>query len=67
MYHSHPRTAAKPSQTDINTAVPPQLGKPLWPGTVYIIIGFPEGQDEPEVRAFEIDADGVAEVALSVS
>jgi [CysO sulfur-carrier protein]-S-L-cysteine hydrolase len=66
MYHSHPRTAAKPSQTDINTAVPPKLGKPLWPGTLYIIIGFPEGRDEPDVRAFKIDGDGVAEVALSV-
>jgi [CysO sulfur-carrier protein]-S-L-cysteine hydrolase len=66
MYHSHPRTAAKPSQTDINTAVPPKLGEPLWPGTLYIIVGFPDGQDEPDVRGFRIDGDGVAEVALSV-
>jgi proteasome lid subunit RPN8/RPN11 len=65
IYHSHTRSAPYPSQTDVNIAVPPELGAPLWPGTIYVIVGV--GGTEPEVRGFEIDADGVAEVALSVS
>ena len=66
IYHSHPRTAAVPSQTDVNTAVPPESGQPLWPGTIYLIIGFPDGRDEPELRGYRIDSEGVAEVSLSV-
>jgi proteasome lid subunit RPN8/RPN11 len=65
-YHSHPRSAARPSQQDVNEAVPPTLGMPLWPGAVYIIVGFPAGDREAEVRGYLIDGDGVAEVALSV-
>jgi proteasome lid subunit RPN8/RPN11 len=66
IYHSHPRTAAKPSETDINLAFVPKTTQPRWPGTLYIIIGFPDGRADPEVRAYRIDADGVEEVALSV-
>jgi proteasome lid subunit RPN8/RPN11 len=66
MYHSHPRTAAEPSQTDINLALIPETKQPLWPDTLYIIIGFPDGSQEPEVRGWRIDSVGVAEVALSV-
>jgi proteasome lid subunit RPN8/RPN11 len=65
IYHSHTRSAPYPSQTDINIAVPPELGQPLWPGTIYIIAGVAAA--EPDVRAFRIDGDGVAEVALSVA
>jgi len=65
IYHSHTRSAPYPSQTDVNIAVPPELGTPLWPGTIYVIVGV--GGTEPEVRGFAIDTDGVAEVALSVS
>lgn len=64
IYHSHTRSAPFPSQTDINIAVPPELGRPLWPGTVYLIVGV--AGDEPDLRGFKIDGDGVAEVALSV-
>jgi proteasome lid subunit RPN8/RPN11 len=64
IYHSHTRSAPYPSQTDINIAVPPELGEPLWPGTIYVILGV-AGTD-PDVRGFRIDGDGVAEVALSV-
>jgi proteasome lid subunit RPN8/RPN11 len=64
IYHSHTRSAPYPSQTDVNIAVPPELGTPLWPGTIYVIIGV--AGNEPDVRAFKIDGDGVAEVALSV-
>jgi len=64
IYHSHTRSAPYPSQTDINLSVMPDSKLPLWPGTIYIIVGVAE--QEPEVRAFQIDGDGVEEVALSV-
>jgi proteasome lid subunit RPN8/RPN11 len=64
IYHSHTRSAPYPSQTDINIAVPPELGEQLWPGTIYLIVGV--AADEPEVRGYRIDGDGVSEVALSV-
>jgi proteasome lid subunit RPN8/RPN11 len=64
IYHSHTRSDPYPSQTDVNIAVPPELGEPLWPGTVYVIVGV--AGDEPDVRGWRIDGDGVAEVALSV-
>jgi proteasome lid subunit RPN8/RPN11 len=65
IYHSHTRSAPYPSQTDITIAVPADLGQPLWPGTLYIIVGVAE-RDAPDVRAYRIDGDGVEEVALSV-
>jgi proteasome lid subunit RPN8/RPN11 len=64
IYHSHTRSAPYPSQTDINIAVPPELGEQLWPGTIYLIVGV--AADEPDVRGYRIDGDGVSEVALSV-
>jgi [CysO sulfur-carrier protein]-S-L-cysteine hydrolase len=46
IYHSHPRSAAEPSQTDINLAT--------YPHWVYLIVSL---ADEPHVRAWRI-ADG---------
>jgi len=46
IYHSHPRSAAEPSQTDINLAV--------YPGWTYLIVSL---AGEPEVRAWRM-ADG---------
>jgi proteasome lid subunit RPN8/RPN11 len=63
IYHSHTRSAPQPSQTDINMALVPGVG-PLWPGTIYIIVGL--AGDEPEVRAFRIESDTPEEVPLSV-
>ncbi|MGA2469858.1 MAG: M67 family metallopeptidase [Solirubrobacteraceae bacterium] len=66
IYHSHTRSAPYPSQTDIGIAVrgnPPQA---QWPGTLYVIVGVASPQ-EPDVRAYRIDGDGVEEVALSVA
>jgi [CysO sulfur-carrier protein]-S-L-cysteine hydrolase len=65
IYHSHTRSAPYPSQTDINIAVPPELGQQLWPGTIYVIVGV--AAEEPEVRGYRIDGEGVSEVALSVA
>ena len=63
IYHSHTRSAPLPSQTDINMAYVPAVG-PLWPGTIYIIVGV--AGEEPQVRAFRIESDTPEEVELSV-
>ena len=49
IYHSHPRSPAEPSQTDINLA--------LYPHWRYVIVSL---ADEPAVRAWRI-ADGRVE------
>jgi proteasome lid subunit RPN8/RPN11 len=49
IYHSHPRSAAEPSQTDINLA--------HYPHWTYLIVSL---AGEPEVRAWRI-ADGRVE------
>ena len=49
VYHSHPRSAAEPSQTDINLA--------HYPHWTYLIVSL---NGEPEVRAWQI-ADGRVE------
>ena len=53
LYHSHTRTAAYPSQTDVTFAE-------AWPGTPWIIVGLADG--EAEVRTFRIDGADVAEL-----
>jgi proteasome lid subunit RPN8/RPN11 len=47
VYHSHPRSPAEPSQTDINIAA--------YPHWLYLIVSL--ANEEPEVRAWRI-ADG---------
>lgn len=49
IYHSHPRSPAEPSQTDINLAT--------YPHWTYLIVSL---ADEPHVRAWRI-ADGRVE------
>lgn len=59
IYHSHTRSAPKPSQTDINFAV-------NWPGVQWLIVGT--AGDAPEVRNWRIDPDGtVTEVEVEVA
>ena len=55
MYHSHPRSEAYPSQTDVNLA----WG---WPGVSWLICSL-EG-DEPVVRGFDIADSRVEELEL---
>jgi proteasome lid subunit RPN8/RPN11 len=59
IYHSHTRTAAFPSQTDVNFAR-------NWPGMVWLIVSL-EDPDRPSVRAFEINGGTIEERALSVA
>ncbi|MDQ6776413.1 MAG: M67 family metallopeptidase [Actinomycetota bacterium] len=56
IYHSHPRSAPYPSQTDINLA--------FYPDAEYIIVGLKGA--EPEVRSFVIRDGKVAEAELVV-
>ena len=56
IYHSHPRSAAEPSQTDINLA--------QYPHWTYLIVSLAE--DEPVVRAWRIADGGVREEEIVV-
>lgn len=59
IYHSHPRSEAYPSQTDINFAA-------QWPGVEWLIVGL-RGV-EPEARSYLITPTGeVTEVAVEVT
>jgi [CysO sulfur-carrier protein]-S-L-cysteine hydrolase len=65
IYHSHTRSEPYPSQTDVNTAFFPDSDDPLWPGTLYVIVGV--AGPEADVRAYRIAArDKVEEVGLEV-
>jgi proteasome lid subunit RPN8/RPN11 len=56
IYHSHTRSAPRPSETDINLA--------FYPDAVYVIVGL--DNDEPDVRAWRIIDGAVSEAALEV-
>ena len=57
IYHSHTRSPAYPSQTDVNMA----RG---WPDPLWVICSL-EDPEAPSVRAFSIRDDVVTEVELS--
>lgn len=56
IYHSHPRSAAEPSQTDINLAT--------YPHWSYLIVSLAE--DEPDIRAWRISDGRVDEERIEV-
>ena len=56
IYHSHTKSPAYPSQTDINLAA--------YPGVIYLISSLKEGE-EP-LRGFSIEDGEVSEGELSV-
>jgi [CysO sulfur-carrier protein]-S-L-cysteine hydrolase len=56
IYHSHTRSPAYPSQTDINLAT--------YPDSIYLIVSLAEGEDP--LRGFRIDDGAVTEVELTV-
>jgi proteasome lid subunit RPN8/RPN11 len=59
IYHSHTRSAAYPSQTDVNEAV-------MWPEQVYVIVSL-EDEDAPDVKAFDLADMKIADVDLDVA
>ncbi len=58
IYHSHPRSAAEPSQTDINLA--------HYPHWTYLIVSLDGDEESPRVRAWRIADGRVEEEALVV-
>lgn len=59
IYHSHTRSAAYPSQTDVNQAV-------AWPEQVYVIVSL-ENADAPDVKAYDLADLRIADVELDVA
>jgi proteasome lid subunit RPN8/RPN11 len=63
IYHSHTRSDPVPSQTDINMA---RFGDaPRFPGTLYLIVGVKDGDDD--LRTWSIVGDEVTQVELEVT
>jgi proteasome lid subunit RPN8/RPN11 len=58
IYHSHTKSAAYPSQTDVNQAQ-------NWPEPVYIIISLADA-DNPDVQAFHLADLKIADAELEV-
>ena len=58
IYHSHPRSPARPSPSDIEGA--------QYPESLYLIASL-EAPEAPVLRAFRIDGGAVREVALEVA
>ena len=58
IYHSHTKSAAYPSQTDVNQAV-------AWPEQVYVIVSLAD-EDAPDVKAYLLEDLKIADVTLDV-
>lgn len=58
IYHSHTKTAAYPSQTDLNEAE-------KWPEPMYVIVSL-QDPDEPAVNGFRLKDKKIAEAELVV-
>jgi [CysO sulfur-carrier protein]-S-L-cysteine hydrolase len=58
IYHSHTKSPAYPSQTDLNEAA-------SWPEQVYLIVSL-QDRESPEVKAFWLKDETIAEAELVV-
>ena len=58
IYHSHTKSAAYPSQTDVNQAQ-------NWPEPIYIIISLADA-DKPDVQAFHLADLKIADAELEI-
>lgn len=58
IYHSHTKSAAYPSQTDVNQAV-------NWPDAIYLIVSL-EDADAPDVRGYWLKDLKIADAELVV-
>jgi proteasome lid subunit RPN8/RPN11 len=59
IYHSHTKSAAYPSQTDVNQAV-------AWPEQVYVIVSLAD-EDAPDVKGYLLKDLRIVDVALDVA
>ena len=57
IYHSHTKSAAYPSQTDVNLAG--------WPDAVYVIVSL-EDPDSPDIRGFWIRDGQISDAGVLV-
>jgi len=58
IYHSHTKSAAYPSQTDVNQAV-------NWPDAIYLIVSLQDSQ-QPEVKGYWLQDLAIADAELIV-
>jgi [CysO sulfur-carrier protein]-S-L-cysteine hydrolase len=58
IYHSHTKSAAYPSQTDVNQAV-------NWPDAIYVIVSLQDA-DAPDVKAYLLKDLKIADVELVI-
>jgi [CysO sulfur-carrier protein]-S-L-cysteine hydrolase len=58
IYHSHTKSAAYPSQTDVNQAV-------AWPEQIYVIVSLAD-EDEADVKAYLLKDLKIADVPITV-
>lgn len=58
IYHSHTKSAAYPSQTDVNQAV-------AWPDQVYVIVSL-EDADAPDVKGYWLKDLRIADAEISI-
>jgi [CysO sulfur-carrier protein]-S-L-cysteine hydrolase len=58
MYHSHVKSPAYPSQTDVNFAQ-------NWPGVVWLIVSLAD-RDKPDLRGFRITGPEIQEIPLTI-
>jgi proteasome lid subunit RPN8/RPN11 len=58
IYHSHTKSAAHPSQTDVNQAV-------NWPDAIYVIVSL-EDSEKPDVKAYWLKDLKIADAELLV-
>jgi [CysO sulfur-carrier protein]-S-L-cysteine hydrolase len=59
IYHSHTKSAAYPSQTDVNQAV-------AWPEQIYVIVSLAE-EAAPDVKAYLLNDLRIADAELDVA
>ena len=59
IYHSHTKSAAYPSQTDVNQAV-------AWPDQVYLIVSL-EDPEAPDVKGYLLKDLRIADAEISIS
>jgi len=59
IYHSHTKSAAYPSQTDVNQAV-------AWPDQIYVIVSLAD-EEAPDVKAFLLKDLKIADAEFEVA
>jgi [CysO sulfur-carrier protein]-S-L-cysteine hydrolase len=58
IYHSHTKSPAYPSQTDVNQAV-------AWPEQIYVIVSLAD-EDAPDVKAYLLKDLKIADVEIDL-